>query len=174
MTQTIPPLPKVIDLLDWYDRDRRDLPWRMPSATKADPYKVWLSEIMLQQTTVATVKSYYTHFLDRWPTVQDLAAAPLDDVLHAWQGLGYYARARNLHKCAQTITRDYNGRFPETKARLITLPGIGDYTALLPPLCLKIIQPPLMAMWNGSCRAFLKLMNSSPRQKKNSAALPRP
>lgn len=116
-------------LLDWYDRERRDLPWRMAPGIKADPYKVWLSEIMLQQTTVATVKGYYRRFLENWPKVQDLAAADLDDVLHAWQGLGYYARARNLHKCAQTVTRDYNGRFPEEEKRLLDLPGIGPYTA---------------------------------------------
>ncbi|NVJ90714.1 MAG: A/G-specific adenine glycosylase [Methylocystaceae bacterium] len=116
-------------LLEWYDRERRDLPWRMSPGQKADPYKVWMSEIMLQQTTVATVKAYYKAFLEKWPTVQDLAAAELDDVLHAWQGLGYYARARNLHKCAQKVTRDHNGRFPETEKRLLDLPGIGPYTA---------------------------------------------
>ncbi len=116
-------------LLDWYDRERRDLPWRMEPGQKGNPYKVWMSEIMLQQTTVATVKSYYRAFLEKWPTVQDLAGAELDEVLHAWQGLGYYARARNLHKCAQTITRDFNGRFPETEKRLLELPGIGPYTA---------------------------------------------
>lgn len=129
MTDFSPPPPSADDLLSWYDRERRDLPWRMAQGVAPDPYKVWLSEIMLQQTTVATVKGYYTAFLSRWPTVQDLANAPLDDVLHAWQGLGYYARARNLHKCAQSVTRDHNGRFPETKARLLDLPGIGDYTA---------------------------------------------
>jgi len=116
-------------LLEWYDRERRDLPWRMAPGKKADPYKVWMSEIMLQQTTVATVKSYYKNFLEKWPTVQDLAGAELDEVLHAWQGLGYYARARNLHKCAQAVTRDYNGRFPEDEKRLLELPGIGPYTA---------------------------------------------
>ncbi|SCA57387.1 A/G-specific adenine glycosylase [Candidatus Terasakiella magnetica] len=116
-------------LLDWYDRERRDLPWRMAPGKKADPYKVWMSEIMLQQTTVATVKSYYRDFLQKWPTVQDLAGADLDEVLHAWQGLGYYARARNLHKCASVVTREYNGRFPEEEKRLLELPGIGPYTA---------------------------------------------
>lgn len=126
MTQTPP---HAQDLLDWYDRERRDLPWRMAPGHKADPYKVWLSEIMLQQTTVATVKEYYRKFLTLWPTVQDLAGAELDEVLHAWQGLGYYARARNLHKCAQVVTRDFNGRFPETEDRLLDLPGVGPYTA---------------------------------------------
>ena len=94
-----------------------------------DPYHVWLSEIMLQQTTVATVKSYFDHFVARWPRVEDLAAADLDDVLHAWQGLGYYARARNLHKCAKVVAGDHGGRFPDTEAALLTLPGVGPYTA---------------------------------------------
>ncbi|MEQ9557094.1 MAG: A/G-specific adenine glycosylase [Rhodospirillales bacterium] len=116
-------------LLGWYDRHRRVLPWRAPPGRRADPYHVWLSEIMLQQTTVATVKSYFDHFVARWPRVEDLASADLDEVLHAWQGLGYYARARNLHKCAQTVARDHGGRFPDTEAGLLSLPGIGPYTA---------------------------------------------
>jgi len=116
-------------LLDWYARHRRVLPWRALPGRRADPYHVWLSEIMLQQTTVATVKSYFDHFVARWPRVQDLAAAPLDDVLHAWQGLGYYARARNLHKCARAVATDHGGRFPEIEAELLALPGVGPYTA---------------------------------------------
>ncbi|WP_419798961.1 MAG: A/G-specific adenine glycosylase [Terasakiella sp.] len=120
---------RATQLLDWYDRERRDLPWRMEPGQNADPYKVWMSEIMLQQTTVASVKSYYKAFLEKWPTVQDLAGAELDEVLHLWQGLGYYARARNLHKCAGVVTRQYNGRFPEDEKRLLDLPGIGPYTA---------------------------------------------
>jgi A/G-specific adenine glycosylase len=120
---------RASQLLEWYDRERRDLPWRMVPGQTADPYKVWMSEIMLQQTTVATVKSYYRAFLAKWPTVQDLAGAELDEVLHLWQGLGYYARARNLHKCAGVVTRQYNGRFPEDEKRLLDLPGIGPYTA---------------------------------------------
>jgi len=116
-------------LLQWYDAHRRDLPWRaLPGETKP-PYEIWLSEIMLQQTTVATVKDYYRSFLQRWPTVEDLAKAPLDDVLHAWQGLGYYARARNLHKCAQAVAYELKGQFPKTEKGLRALPGIGDYTA---------------------------------------------
>jgi len=99
------------------------------SELRADPYKVWLSEIMLQQTTVATVTGYFGDFVARWPDVEALAAAPLDDVLHAWQGLGYYARARNLHKCAQVVAVEHGGRFPDTEAELLTLPGIGPYTA---------------------------------------------
>lgn len=116
-------------LLDWYDRHARTLPWRAPGGVAPDPYRVWLSEIMLQQTTVATVQPYYLAFLARWPDVAALAAAPLDDVLHAWQGLGYYARARNLHKCAITIARDHGGRFPDCEDALRALPGIGAYTA---------------------------------------------
>lgn len=105
------------------------LPWRAAPGERADPYHVWLSEIMLQQTTVATVKGYFDHFVARWPRVGDLAAAELDDVLHAWQGLGYYARARNLHKCARVVASDHGGRFPGTEAALLALPGVGPYTA---------------------------------------------
>lgn len=116
-------------LLDWYDRHRRILPWRSPPGELADPYRVWLSEIMLQQTTVAAVGPYFQDFTTRWPTVVDLAAAELDDVLRAWAGLGYYARARNLHKCAQTVAKDHAGIFPEDEEGLRQLPGIGTYTA---------------------------------------------
>jgi A/G-specific adenine glycosylase len=117
-------------LLAWYERHARPLPWRAPpGAPPADPYRVWLSEIMLQQTTVATVGRYFADFLARWPTVEALAAAPLDDVLTAWAGLGYYARARNLHRCAQVVATEMGGRFPETEEELRKLPGIGAYTA---------------------------------------------
>jgi A/G-specific adenine glycosylase len=116
-------------LLAWYDVHRRNLPWRAPPGQRADPYRVWLSEIMLQQTTVATVGPYFRHFLTRWPTVSDLAAAELDEVLHAWQGLGYYARARNLHACARKVAADLGGHFPDTETDLLKLPGIGPYTA---------------------------------------------
>ena len=128
-TQFSMPAPTAQPLLDWYDRHRRTLPWRAAPGTTADPYHVWLSEIMLQQTTVATVKSYFEAFITRWPRVTDLAAAPLDDVLTAWAGLGYYARARNLHKCAGIVATDFAGSFPNTEAVLLTLPGIGAYTA---------------------------------------------
>lgn len=116
-------------LLAWYDRHRRRLPWRALPGERADPYRVWLSEIMLQQTTVATVGAYFERFLERWPDVGALAAAPLDDVLHAWQGLGYYARARNLHACARAVVAEHGGRFPRSEAGLLELPGIGTYTA---------------------------------------------
>jgi len=118
----------AIRLLSWYDRHARSLPWRSPPGRPAaDPYHVWLSEVMLQQTTVPAVAPYFLAFLKRWPTVQDMAAAPLDDILAAWAGLGYYARARNLHKCALAVAE--LGRFPETEDELRSLPGIGDYTA---------------------------------------------
>jgi len=116
-------------LLAWYDRHRRALPWRAPPGAAADAYRVWLSEIMLQQTTTATVAPYFTAFLARWPRVEDLAAAELDAVLHAWQGLGYYARARNLHRCARFVAGDLGGRFPDSEDGLRALPGIGAYTA---------------------------------------------
>jgi A/G-specific adenine glycosylase len=116
-------------LLAWYDANARDLPWRSKPGIKPDPYHVWLSEIMLQQTTVAAVRDYYIKFLSLWPKVSDLAAASQDDVLRAWAGLGYYARARNLHACAKQIANDWNGKFPDTEAVLRTLPGIGPYTS---------------------------------------------
>jgi A/G-specific adenine glycosylase len=116
-------------LLAWYDRHRRVMPWRAPAGERAEPYRVWLSEIMLQQTAVATVVDYFHRFVKRWPTVEALAAAPLDDVLSAWAGLGYYARARNLHAGAKAVVEHHGGRFPEDEASLLALPGIGPYTA---------------------------------------------
>jgi len=121
--------PSAETLLAWYDRHRRNLPWRAPSGAKPDPYHVWLSEIMLQQTTVAAVGPYFESFLRRWPSVTDLAAAELDEVLHAWQGLGYYARARHLYRCARQVAGAPGGRFPEREVELLKLPGIGPYTA---------------------------------------------
>lgn len=112
-------------LLHWYRAQARDLPWRHTT----DPYPVWLAETMLQQTVVATVIPYYHRFLAAFPTIQHLAAADEQQVLHLWQGLGYYSRARNLHKCAQVITQNYGGQFPQTAAELQKLPGIGPYTA---------------------------------------------
>jgi A/G-specific adenine glycosylase len=116
-------------LLAWYDRERRELPWRAPPGVPPDPYRVWISEIMLQQTTAAAVAPYFDAFLARWPRIEDLAAADLDTVLHAWQGLGYYARARNLHACARIVAARPGGRFPEDEAALRLLPGVGAYTA---------------------------------------------
>ena len=116
-------------LLAWYDRHRRPLPWRAPPGARTEPYLVWLSEIMLQQTTVATVGDYFRKFVARWPTVQALAAAPIDDVLSAWAGLGYYARARNLLACARAVANQHGGVFPDTEAGLRALPGVGAYTA---------------------------------------------
>jgi A/G-specific adenine glycosylase len=117
------------ELLAWYDRHARALPWRARRPALADPYVVWLSEVMLQQTTVAAVGPYFRDFLARWPTVRDLASAPLDEVLSAWAGLGYYARARNLHRCAQAVVERHGGRFPGAEDALRALPGIGAYTA---------------------------------------------
>lgn len=147
----------IDNLLNWYDVHQRQLPWRALPSQKPNPYHVWLSEVMLQQTTVQTVKSYFEDFTKRWPTVNALAAAPLDDVLHAWQGLGYYARARNLHRCAKEVSargieeqerkqggakdgerkgaQNINqnvgqvGEFPQARKELESLSGIGPYTA---------------------------------------------
>lgn len=121
-------------LLSWYDRHARVLPWRTSPEDRSlgvlpDPYHVWLSEVMLQQTTVAAVKDYYTRFLALWPRVEDLAAAPEEDVMKAWAGLGYYSRARNLKKCAETVAFELEGRFPDTEDGLKALPGVGPYTA---------------------------------------------
>ena len=118
------------NLLAWYDEHRRRLPWRAePDGPPTDPYFVWLSEVMLQQTTVAAVKPYFERFTTRWPTVTDLAAADDGDVMAAWAGLGYYARARNLIACARAVSHDHGGSFPDSEAALRTLPGIGDYSA---------------------------------------------
>jgi A/G-specific adenine glycosylase len=116
-------------LLAWYDRHRRILPWRAKPGETPDAYRVWLSEIMLQQTTVKAVAPYFARFLARWPDVRALAAAPLEDVLRLWAGLGYYARARNLHACAQAVVARHGGRFPSCEMDLAALPGIGRYTA---------------------------------------------
>jgi A/G-specific adenine glycosylase len=121
--------PQPTALLAWYDRHRRRLPWRAAPGERADPYRVWLSEIMLQQTTVKTVAPYYARFLERWGDVRALAAAPLDEVLKTWAGLGYYARARNLHACAGAVIERHDGEFPASEAALRALPGIGAYTA---------------------------------------------
>jgi A/G-specific adenine glycosylase len=116
-------------LLAWYDRHRRALPWRPLAGERADPYRVWLSEIMLQQTGVKTVGPYFEKFVARWPDVDALGRASLDEVLRMWAGLGYYSRARNLHACAVAVRRDHGGAFPDTEQGLRALPGIGPYTA---------------------------------------------
>lgn len=121
-------------LLDWYDRHARTMPWRVGPADRAagvlpDPYRIWLSEVMLQQTTVAAVRDYFLRFTTRWPTVEALAAAPDDQVMGEWAGLGYYARARNLLKCARVVADEHGGKFPDTYDALLKLPGIGPYTA---------------------------------------------
>jgi A/G-specific adenine glycosylase len=121
--------PKASKLLTWYDAHARRLPWRALPGELADPYAVWLSEIMLQQTTVATVGPYFQKFLAKWPTVEDLAGADVDAVMHAWAGLGYYSRARNLHACAKAVVTLHGGVFPSSEEGLISLPGIGPYTA---------------------------------------------
>jgi len=127
----LPSPPRVLaqQLLAWYDRERRVLPWRAAPGETADPYRVWLSEVMLQQTTVAAVIPYFHRFLERWPTVAALAEAPTEEVMQAWAGLGYYARARNLHLCARTVMEWRGGLFPDDEDGLRQLPGIGEYTA---------------------------------------------
>ena len=116
-------------MLDWYDAHARILPWRSKPSERPDPYHVWLSEVMLQQTTVGAVKAYFEKFISLWPTIENLANASQDDVLREWAGLGYYSRARNLHKCAQMVVSDFDGKIPSDIKSLKSLPGIGDYTA---------------------------------------------
>jgi len=116
-------------MLGWYDKNQRAMPWRATKGQTPNTYHVWLSEIMLQQTTVATVGAYFIKFTDRWPTIFDLAKADRDDVMHEWAGLGYYARARNLHKCAQMVADNCNGEFPQDEQSLQELPGIGPYSS---------------------------------------------
>jgi A/G-specific adenine glycosylase len=121
--------PDAGDLLAWYDRHRRRLPWRAPPGELADPYRVWLSEIMLQQTTVKAVGPYFEMFTARWPTLAALGTSDIEDVLKAWAGLGYYSRARSLHACARRIVERHGGSFPDTEEALRGLPGVGTYTA---------------------------------------------
>lgn len=125
---------RSLQLLDWYDIHARSMPWRVPPQDRKtgilpDPYGVWLSEVMLQQTTVAAVRDYWRKFMALWPTVSDLAAADDADVMAAWAGLGYYARARNLLKCARAVVAEHGGVFPSDHAALLALPGVGPYTA---------------------------------------------
>lgn len=116
-------------VLAWYDANRREFPWRAKAGRRMEPYKVWLSEIMLQQTRVETVERYFVRFLERFPTVEVLASARLDAVLKLWAGLGYYARARNLHACARDVVSRFGGKFPAGEEDLRSLPGIGGYTS---------------------------------------------
>lgn len=116
-------------LLRWYDSHQRPLPWRAPAGTAPDPYRVWLSEAMLQQTRVETVRPYFTRWLERFPSLEALAAAPLEDVLKAWEGLGYYSRARNLHRAVREVSQRYGGRVPDEPETFRALPGVGRYTA---------------------------------------------
>ena len=126
-TDDVPVFRKKI--LDWYDEHRRVLPWRALAGDIANPYYVWLSEIMLQQTTVQAVIPYFLKFVQKWPDVHALARAESDEVMTAWAGLGYYARARNLRKCAQIISHEHGGVFPSVQVDLKNLPGVGDYTS---------------------------------------------
>lgn len=116
-------------ILKWYDTHQRAMPWRVVKGGKPNPYHVWLSEVMLQQTTVVTVGPYFQKFIDKWPTIHDLADADKEEVMHQWAGLGYYARARNLHKCAQVVSQELSGVFPQDQDELKQLPGIGDYSS---------------------------------------------
>ena len=121
--------PSQAKLLAWYDAHRRVMPWRATAGQRSNPYHVWLSEIMLQQTTVAAVGPYFIRFVGRWPTLASLAKASLDEVFQMWAGLGYYRRARSLHECATVLMRDYGGVFPQEYDELLKLPGLGPYTA---------------------------------------------
>lgn len=122
-------IPNPESLLKWYARHRRDLPWRAKKGEKPDPYRVWLSEVMLQQTTVATVSPYFLKFIARWPTLKHLADAQLDDILRLWAGLGYYRRAKMLHVCAREVVKKHGGVFSQDEKALLGLPGFGPYTA---------------------------------------------
>lgn len=129
LKSVVPEVKHAQALLAWYDRHRRRLPWRALAGQVPDPYRVWLSEIMLQQTTVKTVGPYFEAFLARWPTVDAMARSDEEDILKAWAGLGYYSRARNLHACARLVSGKLGGRFPDTVEGLRQLPGVGAYTA---------------------------------------------
>jgi A/G-specific adenine glycosylase len=171
-------LPESKDLLAWYDRHRRRLPWRALPGRTSDPYAVWLSEIMLQQTTVTAVKPYYENFLWLWPTVEGLAAAPVADVMTAWAGLGYYARARNLHKCAGVVVAEHGGIFPDTEdalralaARLTPLQRSGDYAQGVMDLGATVCTPKspacVICPWADVCEGRkLGIAETLPRKAK--------
>lgn len=129
MTPSIDPRKIRRDVLKWYDKYGRDLPWRKKGEDKPDPYHIWLAEIMGQQTTLQALIPYYLKFIEKWPTVHNLADALQEDILHEWAGLGYYARARNLHKCAKIVSHELKGEFPKTQKGLMSLPGVGEYSS---------------------------------------------
>jgi A/G-specific adenine glycosylase len=156
-------------LLTWYDKHRRELPWRAKPGEIADPYYVWLSEIMLQQTTVTAVAPYYRAFLKRWPDVKRLASADLDEVCGVWAGLGYYSRARNLHRAAQMVVSDHAGRFPTTSAELRALPGVGAYTAAA--IAAIAFGEPVAAMDGNAERVIARLRAVSEELPKAKAKL---
>jgi len=156
-------------LLTWYDASRRELPWRAKPGKASDPYRVWLSEIMLQQTTVAAVTPYYRAFLKRWPNVCALAGAPLDDILGAWAGLGYYSRARNLHRTAHTVASEHSGVFPATAAELRKLPGIGAYTSAA--IAAIVFTEPVAALDANGERVMSRLFAVKERLPKSRAKL---
>lgn len=145
-------------LLVWYDINQRVLPWRAVPGHAPNPYHVWLSEIMLQQTTVATVKDYFSRFVTRWPVIEDLAKATLDEVFHNWQGLGYYSRARNLHNCAQTLVREFKGILPREASVLERLPGVGPYTAAA--IAAIAYDQPIVPVDGNVVRVFSRLFAS--------------
>ncbi len=152
-------------LLRWFDRNQRDLPWRR---TK-DPYRIWVAEIMLQQTRVPTVVPYYRRFLRAFPTVQKLARARLTSVLRLWAGLGYYSRARNLHQAAKEIVREHNGRFPDTLEQALALPGIGAYTARA--ILSIAYQKPVAVVDGNVARVLVRLLRLREADPNNRAAL---
>ncbi len=139
-------------MLNWYSENQRNLPWRKQPV---NPYHILISEVMLQQTTVATVKGYFAKFLERWPTIQDLAATSQDELMHCWQGLGYYSRARNLHKTAKIITDQYQGIVPNSYEHLIKLPGLGPYTAAA--IASIAFKEPLIAIDTNVNRVLCRL-----------------
>ena len=163
-------------LLDWYDVHARDLPWRVgPGArrngVRPDPYRVWLSEIMLQQTTVAAVRDYFARFTALWPDVHALAGAEDADVMGEWAGLGYYARARNLLKCARIVSADLGGVFPDDRDRLLELPGIGPYTAAA--IASIAFDRPVAVMDGNVERVLARLYDVPTPCRRQSGPLPR-
>ncbi|MCS0503016.1 A/G-specific adenine glycosylase [Ancylobacter mangrovi] len=166
------PPPPLAALLAWYDRHRRRLPWRAAPGERADPYHVFLSEIMLQQTTVVTVGPYYADFLARWPDVGALAGARLEEVLSRWAGLGYYARARNLHACARAVVEHHGGRFPQEEAALLALPGVGPYTAAaIAAIAFDRRAAPVDGNWERVVARLFALEEALPKAKARLKAL---